>query len=60
MPIFIKTVFPRGAAAQDGRLHRGDQIVAVNGEVLKDFTQEQAVTKLKQATGKILITVLSS
>lgn len=60
LPIFIKTVFPRGAAAQDGRLSRGDQIIAVNNDLLTDFTQEQAVAKLKQATGKIKITVLKN
>ena len=53
-------MFPRGAAAVDGRLKRGDQIIAVNEDVLKDFTQEQAVAKLKQATGCIKLTVLSN
>merc|ERR1711981_1192596 len=60
LPIFVKTVFPRGAAAVDGRLKRGDQIIAVNDDVLKDFTQEQAVAKLKQATGRIKLKVLSN
>ena len=60
LPIFVKTVFPRGAAAVDQRLKRGDQIIAVNDEVLKGFTQEQAVGKLKQATGCIKLTVLSN
>ena len=30
LPIYVKTVFEKGAAAKDQRLKRGDQILAVN------------------------------
>ena len=60
LPIYVKTVFERGAAAKDGRLKRGDQIVAVNGTSLEGVTHENAVNILKKSKGLITITVLSS
>ena len=33
MPIFIKSVASKGAAADEGRLKAGDQILSVNGEI---------------------------
>ena len=59
LPIYVKTVFPTGAAARDGRLKRGDQIVAVNGESLVGVAHENAVAMLKRTKGKIILTVLS-
>ena len=59
LPIYIKTVFDSGAAAQDGRLKRGDQILAVNDENLDGYTHEQAVSVLKRAKGTITLLVLS-
>lgn len=59
LPIYVKTVFPTGAAARDGRLKRGDQIVAVNGESLVGVAHENAVGMLKRTKGKIFLTVLS-
>lgn len=49
----------QGAAADDGRLKRGDQIVAVNGEALEGVTHEQAVAILKRQKGTVTLTVLS-
>lgn len=49
----------QGAAADDGRLKRGDQIVAVNGEALEGVTHEQAVAILKRQRGMVTLTVLS-
>uniref|UniRef100_A0A803VFC2 PATJ crumbs cell polarity complex component n=1 Tax=Ficedula albicollis TaxID=59894 RepID=A0A803VFC2_FICAL len=59
LPIYVKTIFAKGAAADDGRLKRGDQIVAVNGEALEGVTHEQAVAILKRQRGVVTLTVLS-
>uniref|UniRef100_A0A3B5LSB0 PDZ domain-containing protein n=1 Tax=Xiphophorus couchianus TaxID=32473 RepID=A0A3B5LSB0_9TELE len=59
LPIYVKTVFSKGAAAVDGRLKRGDQILSVNGESLQAVTHEQAVTILKKQRGTVTLVVLS-
>nr|XP_055218160.1 inaD-like protein isoform X3 [Gorilla gorilla gorilla] len=59
LPIYVKTIFAKGAAADDGRLKRGDQILAVNGETLEGVTHEQAVAILKHQRGTVTLTVLS-
>uniref|UniRef100_A0AAQ4QTT7 PATJ crumbs cell polarity complex component n=1 Tax=Gasterosteus aculeatus aculeatus TaxID=481459 RepID=A0AAQ4QTT7_GASAC len=59
LPIYVKTVFSKGAAAVDGRLKRGDQILSVNGESLQGATHEQAVAILKKQRGSVALDVLS-
>ncbi|XP_032439265.1 multiple PDZ domain protein isoform X7 [Xiphophorus hellerii] len=59
LPIYVKTVFGKGAAAEDGRLKRGDQIIAVNGQSLDGVTHEEAVGILKRTKGTVTLTVLS-
>ncbi|NXI67551.1 MPDZ protein, partial [Anseranas semipalmata] len=59
LPIYVKTVFTKGAAAEDGRLKRGDQIIAVNGQSLEGVTHEEAVAILKRTKGTVTLTVLS-
>uniref|UniRef100_A0A8C6XRQ4 Multiple PDZ domain crumbs cell polarity complex component n=1 Tax=Naja naja TaxID=35670 RepID=A0A8C6XRQ4_NAJNA len=59
LPIYVKTVFAKGAAAEDGRLKRGDQIIAVNGQSLEAVTHEEAVALLKRTKGTVTLTVLS-
>uniref|UniRef100_A0A672HNP3 PDZ domain-containing protein n=1 Tax=Salarias fasciatus TaxID=181472 RepID=A0A672HNP3_SALFA len=62
LPVYVKTVFSKGAAAEGsggGRLRRGDQIVAVNGESLQGATHEQAVALLKRQRGTVVLDVLS-
>ncbi|XP_072443051.1 multiple PDZ domain protein isoform X5 [Chiloscyllium punctatum] len=59
LPIYVKTVFVKGAAAEDGRLKRGDQIIAVNGQSLEGVTHEEAVGILKRTKGTVTLTVLS-
>nr|KAF6314980.1 hypothetical protein mMyoMyo1_013235 [Myotis myotis] len=59
LPIYVKTVFAKGAASEDGRLKRGDQIIAVNGQSLEGVTHEEAVAILKRTKGTVTLTVLS-
>ncbi|XP_043570467.1 multiple PDZ domain protein isoform X4 [Chiloscyllium plagiosum] len=59
LPIYVKTVFVKGAAAEDGRLKRGDQIIAVNGQSLEGVTHEEAVGILKRTKGTVTLMVLS-
>ncbi|ROL42239.1 Multiple PDZ domain protein [Anabarilius grahami] len=59
LPIYVKTVFGKGAASEDGRLKRGDQIIAVNGQSLEGVTHEEAVCILKKTKGTVTLTVLS-
>ncbi|KAJ8262304.1 hypothetical protein GJAV_G00164950 [Gymnothorax javanicus] len=59
LPIYVKTVFSKGAASEDGRLKRGDQIIAVNTHSLEGVTHEEAVGILKRTKGSVTLTVLS-
>lgn len=34
--IFVKTVLPNSQAAEENKLHEGDEIFSVNGELLRD------------------------
>jgi len=58
-PVIIKSVFDSGAAASDGRLKRGDQLIAVNGVSLDAVTHEQAVNLLKNAGDTVTLLVSS-
>ena len=59
MPIFVKTVFEKGAAAEHGGLKRGDQILAVNGRSLEGLTHQEAVDILKNCEGTVELQILS-
>ena len=59
LPIYVKTIFDKGAACEDGRLKRGDQLLAVNGYSLENVTHEEAVAILKSCKGIIELTVVS-
>lgn len=60
LPIYVKSVFAKGAAAREGSLKRGDQIVRVNGTSLAGLTHAQAVSILKDAKGTVRLTILPS
>ena len=45
--VFVSDVVKGGVAEADGRLQPGDQILSVNGEDLKNATQEIAAGVLK-------------
>ncbi|XP_046389114.1 inaD-like protein isoform X3 [Ischnura elegans] len=53
--VYISDVVKGGAAESDGRLMKGDQILAVNGQDLKAASQEEAAAVLKCAIGKVTI-----
>lgn len=42
--IYIKSVVPGGAAAADGRLAAGDQLLSVDGQSLVGITQEKVTS----------------
>ncbi|XP_059213928.1 tyrosine-protein phosphatase non-receptor type 13 [Centropristis striata] len=45
--IYVKAIIPKGAAELDGRIQRGDRVVAVNGKSLEGATHQQAVEALR-------------
>lgn len=47
MGIFVKSIIEGGQAAEDGRLHEGDEILAVNGQLFHDLTHAEAVSIFK-------------
>merc|ERR1719510_189996 len=46
--IFVKTILPSGQAAENGRLHEGDEIFAVNGALLQGLSHSEAIAIFKQ------------
>lgn len=52
--MFISDIVKGGAADLDGRLIQGDQILSVNGEDMRNASQETVATILKVSTEYIL------
>uniref|UniRef100_A0A3Q1IRF2 Tyrosine-protein phosphatase non-receptor type 13 n=1 Tax=Anabas testudineus TaxID=64144 RepID=A0A3Q1IRF2_ANATE len=55
--IYVKAIIPKGAAELDGRIQKGDRVVAVNGKSLEGATHQQAVEALRD-TGQEVISAL--
>ncbi|XP_040613065.1 inaD-like protein isoform X2 [Mesocricetus auratus] len=55
--IVIHEVYEEGAAARDGRLWAGDQILEVNGVDLRSCSHEEAITALRQTPQKVHLVV---
>ncbi|NXG47859.1 INADL protein, partial [Psilopogon haemacephalus] len=55
--IVIHEVYEEGAAARDGRLWAGDQILEVNGIDLRNASHEEAITALRQTPQKVQLIV---
>ena len=60
LPIYIKQVFNEGAAGQDGRLKKGDQLLAVNGISFENVTHKYAAETLKYLQGDVKLEVISN
>lgn len=46
-PIYIKTIFPKGAAIEDGRIQRGDRLLAVNSIDVTQMSLQETVCLLR-------------
>uniref|UniRef100_A0A3P8YXX4 Tyrosine-protein phosphatase non-receptor type 20 n=1 Tax=Esox lucius TaxID=8010 RepID=A0A3P8YXX4_ESOLU len=55
--VYVKAIIPKGAAELDGRIQKGDRVVAVNGKSLEGATHKQAVETLRD-TGQEVISAL--
>lgn len=60
LPIYIKQVFNEGAAGQDGRLKKGDQLLSVNGVSFENVTHKFAADTLKYLQGDVTLEVVSN
>ena len=57
LPICVRKIFEKGAAAEDGRLREGDILLTVNGIDLGGLTHDQVVDILKTVSGKVKLLV---
>lgn len=55
--VIIHEVYPDGAAAMDGRLRPGDQILEVNSEDLREASHEAAIGALRQTSSVVRMVV---
>ena len=47
-PIYVKTIFPKGAAIEDGRLRNGDRLLMVNSIDVTQMALQEAVGLLRE------------
>ncbi|EJD74656.1 multiple PDZ domain-containing protein [Loa loa] len=55
--VVIHEVYPDGAAAVDGRLKPGDQVLEVNGVSLRGVSHEQAILLLRRTPTKVSLLI---
>lgn len=60
VPFYIKDIAKDGVADKDGRLQRGDQLIAVNGISLQGASYQYVLENLKKVQGDIKLTVIPS
>ncbi|XP_039766671.1 multiple PDZ domain protein isoform X17 [Ornithorhynchus anatinus] len=56
--IFVKSITKSSAVEHDGRIHIGDQIIAVDGTNLQGYTNQQAVEVLRQTGQTVRLTLV--
>ncbi|VDM55814.1 unnamed protein product [Angiostrongylus costaricensis] len=55
--VVIHEVYPDGAAAHDGRLKPGDQVLEVNNFSLRSVTHDQAISALRRTPPKVRLLI---
>ncbi|VDL69781.1 unnamed protein product [Nippostrongylus brasiliensis] len=55
--VVIHEVYPDGAAAHDGRLKPGDQVLEVNNVSLRGVTHDQAISSLRRTPPKVRLLI---
>lgn len=59
-PIYIKTVLPRGAAIEDGRLKPGDRLLEVDGAPMTGKSQSEVVAILRATKSGATVNIVVS
>uniref|UniRef100_A0A3Q3BD70 PDZ domain-containing protein n=1 Tax=Kryptolebias marmoratus TaxID=37003 RepID=A0A3Q3BD70_KRYMA len=54
----VHKVFPSGLAAQEGTIQKGDEVLSINGQSLRDVTHADATAALRQARTQNLAVVV--